>query len=186
MITIRLADTDDAALIGRVHVESWQSTYEGILPEDYLTDLSEVRVAASWGEILAKSGRVGATFVLEDEAEGIVGFADSGPERGGKPKAGEITSIYLLKAWQRQGYGRRLVAQAARYLAAHEAESLAIWALEANMARGFYETLGGIEAERRQIRFAGTVLAEVCYRWLEIGDLLLVDILADYARLREA
>lgn len=180
MIVIRPAGTPDAVPIGRVHVSSWRSTYGGILPEDYLVDLSEVRVASSWSEILARPNRQGATFVAEDAEEGIIGFVDCSPERNNNEQSGEITSIYVLDAWQRQGYGRRLVAEAARFLASCEATSLAIWVLKANSARSFYEFLGGLEAESRQIQFAGTVLDEVCYRWPKISDLILIDILDDY------
>ena len=91
-------------------------------------------------------------------------------------------SIYLLAAWQRKGLGRRLLASAARHLAALSYESLAIWALEANHARAFYEAMGGALADQRQIRFAGAVLDEVCYRWPEIASLLLADLVAEHAQ----
>ena len=104
--------------------------------------------------------------------------------RGSKQMRGEISSIYLLAAWQRKGLGRRLLASAARHLAALSYESLAIWALEANHARAFYEAMGGALADQRQIRFAGAVLDEVCYRWPEIASLLLADLVAEHARMR--
>ena len=37
MIRIRSADKRDAAAIGRVHVETWQSTYAGLLPDAMVT-----------------------------------------------------------------------------------------------------------------------------------------------------
>ena len=184
MILVRQASIDDASEIGRVHVESWRTSYRDILPDDYLTSLSDVRVAASWADILNHADRSGATYVAESQRHGLIGFADCGPLRGGKQTRGEISSIYLLSAWQRKGLGRRLLASAARHLAALGYQSLAIWALEANHARGFYEALGGELADQRQIRFAGAVLDEVCYRWPEIVSLLLADVVAEHARMR--
>jgi hypothetical protein len=35
---IREAELYDAAAIAIVHVDSWRSTYRGIIPEDYLFD----------------------------------------------------------------------------------------------------------------------------------------------------
>ncbi len=176
MPLIRRAELNDAAPIARVHVDSWRSSYQGLLPDAYLDTLSEIRVAASWSEILKRRNRSGATFVADAEAEGVVGFADCGPERGGRPATGEITTLYLLDEWQQRGLGRRLVATAARHLAAGGAEHLAIWVLANNDARGFYETLDGHPDGERQIRFAGVELGEVCYRWPDIRALLLIDI----------
>ena len=116
MPLIRRAELNDAAPIARVHVDSWRSSYQGLLPDAYLDTLSEIRVAASWSEILKRRNRSGATFVADAEAEGVVGFADCGPERGGPPATGEITTLYLLDEWQQRGLGRRLVATAARHL----------------------------------------------------------------------
>ena len=39
MLTIRPAEIDDAAAIARVHVDTWRSTYAGIIPQHYLGDI---------------------------------------------------------------------------------------------------------------------------------------------------
>ena len=40
---IREASPTDAAAIARVHVDSWRTTYAGIVPADYLANLSYTR-----------------------------------------------------------------------------------------------------------------------------------------------
>ena len=45
---IRRARPDDAAAIARVHVESWRSTYAGLLPERLLLKLSNAQHEARW------------------------------------------------------------------------------------------------------------------------------------------
>ena len=42
---VRVADFDDAAGIGDVHVVGWRSAYRGILPDDYLDGMSDIRQA---------------------------------------------------------------------------------------------------------------------------------------------
>ena len=48
MIRIRRAKRDDAAAIGRVHVETWQAAYAGMLPDAMLVGMSDVRQSAWW------------------------------------------------------------------------------------------------------------------------------------------
>ncbi|MCH7961702.1 MAG: GNAT family N-acetyltransferase, partial [Planctomycetes bacterium] len=46
--SIRPARVEDAAAIGPVHVESWRSTYAGLLPERMLLKLSNAEHESRW------------------------------------------------------------------------------------------------------------------------------------------
>ena len=50
---IREASPRDAAAIARVHVDSWRTTYAGIVPADYLANLSYTRREQFWCDILS-------------------------------------------------------------------------------------------------------------------------------------
>ena len=52
MIRIRRAARQDSAAIGRVHVETWQATYAGLLPDAMLVAMSDVRQSAWWSQLL--------------------------------------------------------------------------------------------------------------------------------------
>ena len=106
---IRAAAFEDAARLGRVHVETWRAAYCGILADDYLDSMSDIRHAAYWARILDDADRGAGTFIAESAQDGIVGFADCEPERAGPPGFGEVMALYLLPAWQHRGTGRRLV-----------------------------------------------------------------------------
>lgn len=170
---VRQADFDDAAGIGRVHVEVWRAAYSDILPDDYLSSLSDIRHSATWAEILDNQKRAGATFIAEAEHDGIVGFADCRIERAANDaKKGEVTAIYVLPSWQRRGVGSALVEVCAGHLALESVQTLAIWVLELNReACQFYEALGGASTESRRISFAGEELTERCYRWDDVKAL---------------
>ena len=56
---IRDAHLKDAAAIARVQVESWRTTCTGIVPADYLANLSYEGQARVWGDHLSHVG--GAT-----------------------------------------------------------------------------------------------------------------------------
>lgn len=170
---VRQADFDDAAGIGRVHVEVWRAAYSNILPADYLSSLSDIRHSATWADILDNPNRAGATFIAEAEEDGIVGFADCRMERAGEDATkGEVTAIYVMPTWQRRGVGSALVEACAGHLALESVQALAIWVLELNReACRFYEALGGTRAESRKISFAGEELTEQCYRWDDVKAL---------------
>ena len=168
-VLIRAAEFDDATRLGRVHVEAWRATYRGLLPDDYLDTLSDIRQAAFWSRVLDDADRAAGAQVAADEDAGVVGFCDCGPERGGAAGWGEIMAIYLLPDWQRQGLGRRLVGAGGAYLGAQGFDSLAVWALEDNPARAFYTALGGAPAEKRLLRIAGVEVTEQCYRWPNVA-----------------
>src|ERR1700716_1999580 len=103
---VRPATLDDAAQIARVHVDSWRTTYQGMLPDDFLASLSEEHYTDRWQRVIAEgSSRVH----VAEEPEGIVGFASGGRERAGEGTyAGGLYAIYVLDSAQRQGHGRGL------------------------------------------------------------------------------
>jgi GNAT superfamily N-acetyltransferase len=106
---IREASPTDAAAIARVHVDSWRTTYAGIVPADYLANLSYARREQFWCDLFSTPTPAGCVYVAAQETGEIVGFASGGPERSGNVVyRGELYAIYLLAPYQRQGLGRRL------------------------------------------------------------------------------
>ena len=167
---IRRALPTDAPGIARVDVESWRSTYVGLLPDDLLAsyDYSERERARRIG--IADESTI--TFVAEHKTDGIVGFLSGGPARmDDMPYAGELYAIYLLERHQRQGTGRRLVADLCAWLLSQGLTSMYTWVLEDNPSRRFYESLGGIEFTRQTIAIGGRDVVEVAYGWDDISPL---------------
>ena len=168
MVTIRAATAEDAAAIAHVHVESWRSTYAGIVPDAYLAGLDETLRVKLWQEWLN-----GGTVVLVAERKGeVVGFAHAGKIREAVESAdAELYSLYLLREAQGHGIGRGLLRVLTAVLRQQGFTSLALWVLERNRARGFYEKCGGQIAASRVIEIGGARLMEVAYWWPESGVL---------------
>src|SRR5260370_35589898 len=80
-VRIRRATKADAVAIGRVHVETWQSTYAGLLPDKTLGQRSDVRQSAWWSRALADPKEARGVFVADDEEMGVGGFGSCGPGR---------------------------------------------------------------------------------------------------------
>jgi GNAT superfamily N-acetyltransferase len=167
---IRQAGPKDAHAIARVHLESWKTTYPGIIPQSYIDGLKVENGIRNWQERLTQDDGP-AVFVAEDEA-GVFGFAAGGkmmhPVDGFD---GELGAIYLLASHQKKGAGAALVRRVARGLAERRFRSMVVWVLKANPARGFYERIGGVLVAEQGIEIGGVTLPEVAYGWRDVHTL---------------
>jgi GNAT superfamily N-acetyltransferase len=164
---VRPAAIHDARAIAEVHVESYQSAYRGIFPEALLNGLSVRQRESSWRDRLAAPEPPSAiTMVGCDAAGNVVGFVSGGKERTGQLGCdGEIYAIYLRPEAQRKGLGALLVRQFVHELVTRGFGSMAVWVLELNPARRFYECLGGKVIGHQEIERGGQAFIEVAYGW---------------------
>lgn len=166
---IREALPGDAAGIARVQVDSWRTTYAGLVPAPFLEGLSYDRCEETWQRGLTRPNTQYVYVVAENSDGQVVGFANGGPERDGRADyQGELYTLYLLQDYQRQGLGRGLVAHAAQLLRRRGYRNLLVWVLAENPSRRFYEALGGVAAGEKPIDIGGAILVEVAYGWSDI------------------
>jgi ribosomal protein S18 acetylase RimI-like enzyme len=166
---VRRADIEDAAAIARVHVESWQTTYRGLLPDEFLDSLDAPRYTERWLRSLADEAvRV---YVAEDGHK-VVAFASGGRERAGEGAyEAELYAIYVLEKAQRQGHGKALVRAVIGGLREMGFGDMIVWVLRDNSpARAFYERLGGIYVRTQPVTIGSVVLPEVAYGWRSLDD----------------
>jgi len=164
-IILRPALPADAGGLARVGVESWRTTYKGIMFDEFLAELSVETRAQGWLGRLAAPDPQSFAFLLETNRE-VIGFSSGGVEREGDPVyRGEIYALYLLQKYQHQGLGRRLVEASVRSLLENGIASMLIWVLRDNPSRRFYEALGGKYLRERTIDIQGQKLPEVAYGW---------------------
>lgn len=162
MVSIRAAEPGDAVAIARVHVESWRTTYAGIVPDDYLASLDEALRVKLWQEWLSS----GAIVLVAERKGAVVGFVHAGKVREPVETAdAEIFSLYLLMEAQGRGIGTSLLRGVAALLHEQGFRSVALWVLERNRSRGFYEACGGRLAASKVIDIGGARLMEVAYWW---------------------
>jgi GNAT superfamily N-acetyltransferase len=165
MISIRAATEHDAAAIAHVHVQSWRTTYAGIVPDEYLATLNEGERVLQWREWLTKDIPV---YVAELDGE-IAGFISGGAIREPIQKYdAELYAIYLLEQAQRQGIGTALLKKLAELLSSKGFSGMIVWVLEKNPARDFYESTGAQRISAKEIEIGGVRLAEVSYGWADL------------------
>jgi ribosomal protein S18 acetylase RimI-like enzyme len=173
-VIVRAAKIDDSFAIARVNVEVWRTAYRNIIPADFLANLSYEARESNWREILLNSD-ITREFacVAQNESSEIVGFAAGCPERTGKyDYRGELSAIYILEAYQRQGIGRELVRWVAAKLAELNLNSMLLWVLADNYACKFYEALDGKKVGERETVRAGVLLKEIAYGWQDTAILI--------------
>ena len=170
---IREAALQDIPGIARVHVDSWQTTYRGIVPDVYLARLTYEQRTQRWHQVFSRAVEdKHFTYVAVHPSGEIVGFANGGMERSGdRIYTGELRALYLLQTHQRQGLGRQLMQIVAQRLHQLEVTSMLAWVFVDNPACQFYAALGGKPVRQQVLDVSGTSLVEVAYGWQDTAML---------------
>jgi L-amino acid N-acyltransferase YncA len=170
-VHIREANVSDAAAIAKVHVDSWRTTYTGVVPDEYLAQLSYEQRGQVWRDILSTHGAKEFVYVAEAESSNIIGFASGGPERSGNPVyKGELYAIYLLEGYQRKGIGGQLAQAIVKRLVQEGFQSMLVWVLANSPSQDFYSALGGQRVYEQEITIGEARLVEVAYGWWDIRE----------------
>lgn len=174
---IRKAEIADADGIARVHVESWQTTYKGIMPDEYLAGITFEKRRRLWANILTSETNEifekPVIFVAENESGEIVGFVSGGKKKNPDNEyEGELGGIYLLKEYQRQGIGRKLVEIFVQSLINEGVESMSLSVLDDNSSKFFYEKIGGEKVSETKTVIGGKDLMHLIYGWKNIREIL--------------
>ncbi|MFJ8512024.1 GNAT family N-acetyltransferase [Lysinibacillus xylanilyticus] len=170
-MNIRKANSQDAQGIGKVHVDSWRTTYKGILPDDFLNNLSYEQRTELWKKNI--SDATNYVLVAEDEQNEIIGFATGGTRKTNSvPNATDLTSIYLLEEYQGMGIGKQLLKEIFAYFKLKGYEKVFVEVLADNKTRNFYEYYGAQYVNNIEIKIGGKLLEELIYVWNDIDTVI--------------
>ncbi|MCM3388828.1 GNAT family N-acetyltransferase [Ureibacillus chungkukjangi] len=168
---VRKAVMADAAGIAKVHVDSWRTTYKGIIPDDFLNKLSYEQRTELWNRNLAEEDNYVA--VAEDEEGKIIGFASASKrEENSTPNSSDLTSIYLLEEYQGQGIGKNILQHIFLHFKSLGLQKIFVDVLAENNTRHFYEYYGAKLYSTTQIKIGGKVLDELIYEWDSVDEVL--------------
>lgn len=138
-VAIRPAVLSDAAGIARVHVQAWDESYRGIVPDAAIDRYSFDVRHGSWRKWLESESW--HTFVAENGGE-IVGFACAFADTTEPGYDVYLNTLYVLKAMQRRGIARDLLRALARPLLDDGLSAMWWLTLRDNPACAFYERIG--------------------------------------------
>ena len=169
---VHAATLGDAAGIARVHVDTWRTTYRGVVRQSFLDALSYGQREDQWRAAIARPAG-GVVLVAREPAGPVVAFAAGGPERTGRRGYdGELYALYVLEPFQRHGLGSALLTAVASALLESERHGLLAWVLARNPAVGFYARRGGQRIDERTVPIAGEELDELAFGWERLEDLI--------------
>jgi ribosomal protein S18 acetylase RimI-like enzyme len=162
---IRCARVEDSRAIAEVHVASWQSTYAGQIPDEYLAGLCIPARETAWRASFSNETH---RIFLSEEGGVVKGFVSFGPSRDNDASAntGEVYAIYLLAEYQGRGVGRALWQGAIEALKKHGSTDVTVWVLDTNSAaRKFYEARGcSLDGASKNSVIGGNAVVELRYR----------------------
>ncbi|TFB22877.1 GNAT family N-acetyltransferase [Filobacillus milosensis] len=169
-MNIRKATMEDAPGIGKVHVDSWQTTYKNIVSDRFLNQLSYDNRTNLWKRNISENEF--HIVVAENEEGEIIGFASGKQEDSGNfpDYDGDITSIYLLDEYQGQGVGQKLLEAVFYQFRILGYNSAVVWVLKDNRSRHFYEKTGAeVLIDDQKVKIGGDQLDIMAYGWKDLS-----------------
>ncbi|CAN5610978.1 hypothetical protein BH18ACI1_BH18ACI1_03810 [soil metagenome] len=166
-IVYRRANVKDALAVAKVHVESWHKSFAGIVPQEFLDNLTVEKREQAFRQRFGEENY--KMFVAETANDGIVGFADFGKSRE-KDFAfeAELYAIYLLPEFQRKGIGENLFKLCQKEMIVDKVNSMYLMALDVSPYKPFYEKMGGQIVGKGNHFLALVEYETVIYGWKDL------------------
>lgn len=169
-IIYRQARTEDIPQIARVHIESWQKSFAGIIPQEHLDKMSVENRIGKFTQAFAQNSFY-QMFVAETSDKKIVGFADFGKSHLTGLFDGQLYAIYFLPEFQRKGIGGNLFRLCQKEMAACGFRSMCLDTLKISPYRKFYEKMGGRVVGEGQHSLAGIEFKTLIYGWDDLSKI---------------
>jgi GNAT superfamily N-acetyltransferase len=161
-VLVRPATVADAPALKTVFKRAWLNAYAGILPQEYIDQMTARRDAA-WWEHQCRTAR---RMIVVEVGGKAVGYAIYGPYRGEFQAPGEIYELYVLPSHQGLGFGEHLFEACRHGLDMLHCDGMIVWALADNAsACGFYERRGGLVRYRRRESVGGRRMRKIGFFW---------------------
>ena len=124
MMEIRpLEHSDDLQAVGQLYVDSWQQTYQRILPQHFLDRLTPDR----WSAVLAAEPENWLGLFVDETLKGAAMLGFSRDETC--ENCGEIVSLYLQPGEEGKGYGRKLLEGCLAHCREQGCENICLWVM---------------------------------------------------------
>ena len=165
---IRPHRREDADRIAEILAAGWKQAYSHFMPASFLTPridpaYRKAEIAQWLDEEFEPNEEAIFVTELEGAVEGFIHMVLG--DKGDVGATGHVSLLYVDPAQQRNGIGRALLAESARWLIGKAAGPLALSAFADNPHRFAYDALGGIPAKRLRPLIDGVEIETVIYLW---------------------
>jgi len=172
MVTIREKKYEDCAECERVYTLTWQQTYRGIIPDDFLDRMSIVEDERTKNKQAMFHNDPYKKFVLVDDDK-IVGVTSFGKSRKEEyPDCGELQTLYILEEYKGKGYGKQLFLKAVEVLSEMGYKDMIVGCFKGNPTCNFYKKMGGEYVKSVMLTLGKYELEDDLYIFRNIESLL--------------
>lgn len=166
---IREAKREDAPGIARVQVDTWNSAYKGIVPDEVLKERTYENQEKKWlRRIFDNPECTEFIYVAAADNGEIAGFS-SGKVSDEEGYGGNLYTLYILQEYQKQRIGSKLLKTVARRLLSLGAHDMLIWVFAENSACRFYEKLGGVRVCEKMMDMGGREIPIIGFGWKSLS-----------------
>ncbi|RYU97496.1 GNAT family N-acetyltransferase [Emticicia agri] len=138
---IREAVAKDIDDLVTLHIQTWYETYSNSKHK-----LSREYIHRHWKDFFSRTNEGWFCFVIENtHTNRLIGYAKGKPYASGDlpDYAGELNKIYVLRNYQRLGFGAKLVGHVSRRFLDNGIASMVLFGVPENPSCGFHEAMGG-------------------------------------------
>ncbi|MDV5058887.1 GNAT family N-acetyltransferase [Vibrio diabolicus] len=166
--TVRNAVREEATQIAKIHVDSWQVAYKGLMPQSYIDQFTIERRERMWTRVMTE--QLAQLIVVERQGE-IVGFLSYElPNHTCEDKTAWVTCCYVSPLHYGQGAGSALLDELETRLLSTPVMQISLKALDTNkQGLKFYKKCGFVRTGEEE--------AEIIDR-MTLTDLTLVKYIA--------
>lgn len=142
-IKIRIGSIEDSISMSIIHANSWKKAYQGLLPDEYLNQIKDLR----WVDMINKGleGNTIKAWVATIEGKVIACTCLGDSRYQGYETQLELISMYVLPEYWNLGAGSLLIDEVLKYAVNNSYLEVGLWVLDGNnQAIRFYEKKGFI------------------------------------------
>ena len=139
---IRDCEEKDIPGITRVITTSWNETYKGLVPDDYLKNMKNTESERTINAINRfRNGEKQLVLEIDNNIVGFIRYGKSDDQEFSN--CGEIFAFYIINKYHGYGLGRKLFEKAVDILKEEGFDKMIIACLKGNPTSKFYEHMGG-------------------------------------------
>lgn len=147
---IRKNELTDQAQMAKIKIDGWRTAYDKIIASKYLKELNYDEQAYRYVSSFPEYKDL--VFVAVRGTE-VLGYACFNPADKDEKYDSELVSLYVKKEEANRGIGSTLFLEVAKELYSQEKNNMIVWCFcDDYNAIQFYEGLGGINVETREVK----------------------------------
>ncbi len=163
-INIIKATASDAENIAKINVSSWQKTYKGIFPKEFLDSLSNDESLKNTILRMQENIKKDNNYLVAKLNDKVVGFCKIGSSTKDNYKnCGEIIALYVKNEEIKKGIGEQLFI-AANNLLKETYDYNIVSCIKENSSNNFYKKMGCVFIEECDFNLNGNIYKENLYK----------------------